>query len=118
MAKTSVRDQALIIEFGAWERPFTQCRRVTVPLAEVRQVRPEPHPLAAACGMRIVGAEVFGVLKVGYWVMRTAARRLVCVRRGQAAVRVTVTPGYDARFDEILVSASPAVVAALAEVRT
>jgi len=118
MARTSVQDQTLVVEFSVWERIFTQRKQVTVPLTQVLRARPEQHPLAAVCGARVVGAEILGVGKVGYWVTPAATRRLVCVRRGQTAIRVMVTSGFDPRFDEIIVSASAAVVAALAEVRS
>lgn len=118
MARTSVHNHVLIVEFSAWERLFTQRRRIVVPLTAARQVKAEPDALAAIRGMRIAGVEVFGVLKAGYWGLGTNARQLVCVRRGHPAVRITLAPGFAPRFDEILVSAPTAASQTLVAVRT
>jgi hypothetical protein len=112
MATLSVDKDQLVVEFARWERPFTLRRCVRIPLTAVREIRSQERPLAATRSARLAGIEIFGVLKVGLWQLAAGTRLLTSVRRGTTAVHITVAPGFDGSFDEILVSAPETAVAA------
>jgi hypothetical protein len=115
MATLQVLPPVLSLRLTRGEKIVGLLRDVDVPLAAVRDVAVVDDAVAATSGLRAPGLGLPGVRKIGTW--RGAGRRtLVCVRRGQPAVRVRLD---GQRWDELLVGAddAEAVVAALAAVR-
>jgi hypothetical protein len=115
MATLQLRPPVLSLRLTRGEKVAGLLRDVDVPLSAVREVEVLPDALAAARGLRAPGLGLPGVRKIGTW--RGAGRRtLVCVRRGQPAVRVRLD---GQRWDELLVGTddAPAIAAALAAAR-
>jgi hypothetical protein len=79
-------------------------RDLEVPLSAVRGVELVPDPLRAVRGLRAPGLALPGLRKVGTW-RRPGERTLVCVRRGQPAVRIALD---GQRYDALLVGADDA----------
>lgn len=87
MATTQLTPTTLTVRLTRREKLAGLLRDVTVPLSAVREVELVPDPLTAMRGLRAPGLALPGVRKVGTW-RRPGERTLVCVRRGQPAVRV------------------------------
>lgn len=115
MATLQVLPPVLSLRLTRGEKIAGLLRDVDVPLSAVRDVEVVDDAVAATSGLRAPGLGIPGVRKIGTW--RGAGRTaLVCVRRGQPAVRVRLD---GQRWNELLVGAddAEAVVAALAAVR-
>jgi hypothetical protein len=115
MATLQLRPPVLSLRLTRGEKVAGLLRDVDVPLSAVREVEVLPDALAAARGLRAPGLGLPGVRKIGTW-RRSGRKTLVCVRRGQPAVRVRLE---DERWDELLVGAddASAIAAALAAAR-
>ena len=115
MATLQVLPPVLSLRLTRGEKIAGLLRDVDVPLSAVRDVEVVDDAVAATSGLRAPGLGIPGVRNIGTW--RGAGRTaLVCVRRGQPAVRVRLD---GQRWNELLVGAddAEAVVAALAAVR-
>lgn len=95
MAKVRLVGDEVVVRFGWWERLFTRCGALRVPMREIREVRYLTRPLAEVQGTRS-GLVVLGLLKVGRW----SDGRLVSVRRGAPGLRLVL----EGRFSEVVVS--------------
>ncbi len=114
MASLQVRPPVLSLRLTRAEKVAGLVRDVDVPLAAVRDVEVVTDAVAAVRGVRAPGLGL-PRRKIGTW--RGAGHKsLVCVRRGQPAVRVRLD---GQKWDELLVGTDDAesVVAALAAVR-
>jgi hypothetical protein len=115
MAALQLRPPVLSVSLTRAEKILGLLRDVDVPLSAVRDVEVVADAPSATRGLRAPGLGLPGVRKIGTW--RGAGRKtLVCVRRGQPAVRVRLD---GQRWDELLVGAddAPAVAAALTAAR-
>ena len=115
MATLQLTPQTLTVRFGRLEKIAGLVRDVDVPLSAVREVDVVRDALPATSGLRAPGLALPGRRKIGTWRSR-GERTLVCVRRGQPAVRVRLT---GQRHDTLLIGAvdATAVAAALAPAR-
>lgn len=98
MVTTQPTPTTLVVRLTRAEKIAGLLRDVEVPLSAVRDVEVVPDPLVAMRGLRAPGLALPGVRKVGTWRAR-GERTLVCVRRGQPAVRVRLE---GQRFDTLL----------------
>ena len=115
MAILQARPPVLSLRLTRLEKVAGLLRDVEVPLSAVRAVEVVPDAVGATTGLRAPGLGIPGVRKIGTW--RGAGRRsLVCVRRGQPAVRVRLE---GQRWDVLLVGTdnAEAVAASLAAAR-
>ena len=114
MATLQLRPPVLSLRLTRGEKIWGLLRDVDVPLAAVRDVEVVTDGIAAVRGLRAPGLGLPG-RKIGTWRGR-GRRTLVCVRRGQPAVRLRLD---GQRWDELLVGTdeAEAVAAALAAAR-
>ncbi len=112
MATLQLTPPTLFLRFTRGEKITGFLRDVEVPLAAVRSVEVVADPLTAMRGLRAPGLALPGLRKVGTW-RRPGERTLVCVHRGQAAVRIRLE---GQRYDVLLVgvAAADALAAELA----
>jgi hypothetical protein len=109
MATLQVRPPVLSLRLTRFEKIAGLLRDVDVPLSAVRDVAVVDDALAATRGLRAPGLGLPGVRKIGTW-RGAGEKMLVCVRRGQPAVRVRLG---GQRWDTLLIGADdPAAVAA------
>ncbi|WP_456611837.1 hypothetical protein [Blastococcus sp. SYSU DS0619] len=108
MATLQLTPSTLSVRLTRREKIAGLLRDVTVPLSAVREVDVVPDALAAARGLRAPGLGLPGLRKIGTW-RRPGTRMLVCVRRGQPAVRIRLA-GQD--YDTLLVGADDAAAVA------
>jgi hypothetical protein len=104
MATLQLAPPTLSLRLTREEKLAGILRDVDVPLAAVRAVEVVTDPLTATRGMRAPGLALPGRRKVGTW-RRPGERTLVCVRRGQAAVRIRLE---GQRYDTLLVGVDDA----------
>jgi len=109
MATVQLDPTTVTVRFTRTEKLAGLLRDVEFPREAVRSVEVVPDPLADVRGLRAPGLGIPGVRKVGTW-RRPGERTLVCVRRGQPAVRIRL---HGARYDTVLVGTDDA--AALAD---
>jgi hypothetical protein len=109
MAAVQLTPTTVTVHFTTAEKIAGLLRDVELPRAAVRGAEVVPEPLTAMRGLRAPGLALPGRRKVGTW-RRPGERTLVCVRRGQPAVRVRLE---GARYDALLLGADDA--AALAD---
>jgi hypothetical protein len=111
MAMLQLRPPVLAVRLTRGEKIAGLLRDVEVPLSAVRDVEVVPDAVAAPRGLRAPGLGLPGLRKIGTW-RRSGRKTLVCVRRGQPAVRVRLE---GQRWDELLVGTddAPAIAAAL-----
>lgn len=105
-----VTDSALTLRFTRREKIAGLLRDLRVPRSAVRSVEVVADPISAMRGLRAPGLSLPGVRKVGTW-RRPGERTLVCVRRGQPAVRIRLD---GQRHDTLLIGADDADVLAAA----
>jgi hypothetical protein len=110
MATLQLTPSTLSVRLTRDEKIAGLLRDVEVPLSSVRGAEVVPEPLAGMRGLHAPGLALPGVRKVGTW-RRRGERTLVCVRRGQPAVRVRLD---GQRYDTLLVGADDAVAVATA----
>jgi hypothetical protein len=108
MASLLVRPPSLCVRLTRAEKIAGLLRDVDVPLASVRDVAVVDDALVATTGLRAPGFGLPGLRKIGTWRGR-GSRTLVCVRRGQPAVRVRLE---GQRWDELLIGADDAAALA------
>jgi hypothetical protein len=115
MATLQLTPSTLAVRLTPGERIAGLLRDVEVPLAAVRSAEVVTEPLTDLRGLRAPGLALPGIRKVGTW-RRPGERTLVCVRRGQPAVRVRLE---GQRYDTLLVGTedAAAIVAALSPAR-
>jgi hypothetical protein len=104
MAMVQLIPPTLSLRLTRAEKFIGLLRDVEVPLSAVRSVEVVAEPLSAMRGLRAPGLALPGLRKVGTWRGR-GERTLVCVRRGQAAVRIRLE---GQRYDTLLVGADDA----------
>jgi hypothetical protein len=104
MATVQLTPTTLTLRLTWGEKLTGLLRNLDVPLTAVRGVDVVDEPLSAMHGLRAPGLALPGIRKVGTW-RRPGERALVCVRRGQPAVRVRLT---GARYDTLLIGADDA----------
>jgi hypothetical protein len=109
MATMQLTPTTLSVRFTTAEKIIGLVRDVELPRAALRGAELVPEPLTAMRGMRAPGLALPGRRKIGTW-RRPGERTLVCVRKGQPAVRVRLESD---RYDTLLIGADDA--AALAE---
>jgi len=108
MALLQVLPPVLSLRLTRGEKIAGFLRDLEVPLAAVREVEVVTSPLRDVRGLRAPGLALPGVRKVGTW-RRPGERTLVCVRRGQPAVRVRLD---GQRYDALLIGTDDAVALA------
>jgi len=108
MATVHLTSTAVTVRFTRAEKFWGLLRDVEFPRAAVQSVEVVPEPLSAARGLRAPGLAWPGLRKIGTWRHR-GEKSLVCVRRGQPAVRLRLE---GARYDTVLVGADEAATLA------
>jgi hypothetical protein len=104
MATLQPHPATLTLQFTRAEKIAGLVRDLEVPLTAVRDVEIVDQPLTAMRGLRAPGLALPGVRKIGTW-RRPGERTLVCVRKGQAALRIRLT---GARVDVLLIGSDDA----------
>lgn len=95
MATVQLTPTTVTVRFTRTEKILGLLRDVTVSRGAVRGAEVVPDPLPAARGLRAPGLALPG-RRVGTW-WRPGERTLVCVRRGELALRLRLAgAGYDA----------------------
>jgi hypothetical protein len=108
MATVQLTPTTLTVRFPLGEKIAGLLRDVELPRAAVRGAEVVPDPMTAMRGLRAPGLALPGVRKVGTW-RRPGERTLVCVRRGQPAVRVRLE---GERYDTLLLGSDDAAALA------
>ena len=108
MATVQLTPTTVTVRFTTAEKIAGLLRDLELPRAAVRSAEVVPEPLDAIRGLRAPGLALPGVRKIGTW-RRPGERSLICVRRGQPAVRVRLE---GARYDTLLLGADDAVALA------
>jgi hypothetical protein len=108
MAVLQVTPPTLSVRLTRFEKIAGLLRDPEVPLSAVRSVEVVDDAVGATRGLRAPGLGLPGLRKIGTW-RRRGETMLVCVRRGQPAVRIALT---GARYDTLLVGADDAVAVA------
>jgi hypothetical protein len=109
MATMQLTPTTVSVRFTTAEKIIGLVRDVELPRTALRGAELVPEPLTAMRGLRAPGLALPGRRKIGTW-RRPGERTLVCVRKGQPAVRVRLESD---RYDTLLIGADDA--AALAE---
>ncbi len=104
MATLQVTAPTLSLRLTRREKIAGLLRDLEVPLSAVRSVEVVTDPLRAMRGLRAPGLALPGLRKVGTW-RRPGERTLVCVRRGEPAVRIGLE---GQRYDVLLVGPTDA----------
>ncbi|MHA6793235.1 hypothetical protein ACVGVM_06900 [Pseudonocardia bannensis] len=105
MPTAHVTSDKLEVTFSRGEKIAGLIRDVHVPLSAVRDAVVVPDGFAAARGVRAPGLAIPGVRKIGTW-RRHGEKALVAVRRGEPAVRISLS---GERYDTLLLGvADPA----------
>jgi hypothetical protein len=104
MATLQLTPTHLTVRFTLAEKIGGLVRDVELPRTAVRSAELVTEPLGGVRGLRAPGLALPGVRKVGTW-RRRGERTLVCVRKGQPAVRVRLD---GARYDTVLLGADDA----------
>ena len=114
MATVQLTPTTLTVRFTPGEKIAGLLRDVELPRSAVRGAEVVPDPMTGMRGLRAPGLALPGVRKVGTW-RRPGERTLVCVRRGQPAVRVRLE---GERYDTLLLGSvdAAALAAGLAAV--
>ncbi|MCZ2861110.1 hypothetical protein [Blastococcus sp. VKM Ac-2987] len=108
MATLQLTPSTLSVRLTRREKIAGLLRDVTVPRSAISAVDVTTDALPATRGLRAPGLALPGLRKVGTW-RRPGERMLVCVRRGQPAVRVRLT---GQRYDTLLVGSDDAAAVA------
>jgi hypothetical protein len=109
-AMLQVTPSTLSVRLTRAEKIAGPLREVEVPLSAVRDAEVIAEPLRDVHGLRAPGLAVPGIWKVGTW-RRPGDRTLVCVRKGQPALRVRLE---GQRYGTLLVGADDAAAVAVA----
>lgn len=104
MAHLHLDPASLTVHFGTAEKILGLVRDLEVPLSAVRSVAVEADGVRATRGLRAPGLALPGLRKIGTWRSR-GHRALVCVRRDQPALLITLA-GH--RYSELLIGADDA----------
>ncbi|MGY1723547.1 hypothetical protein [Blastococcus sp. SYSU DS0533] len=99
MATLQLTPETLSVHLTPGEKLAGLLRDVEVPRSAISQVEVVTDAVPAARGLRAPGLALPGVRKIGTW-RRPGERTLVCVRRGQPAVRIHLE---GQRYDALLV---------------
>jgi hypothetical protein len=108
MATMQLTPTHLTVRFTLAEKVAGLVRDVELPRAAVRSAEVVAEPLSEMRGMRAPGLALPGLRKVGTW-RRAGERTLVCVRKGQPAIRVRLD---GARYDTALLGTDDAAALA------
>jgi hypothetical protein len=108
MATVQLTPTTVTVHFTRAEKIWGVLRDVTLPRDAVRSAEVVTDPLTATTGLRAPGLALPGRRKIGTW-RRPGERTLVCVRRGQPAVRLRLE---GARYDTVLLGADDAATLA------
>jgi hypothetical protein len=108
MATRQLTGSTLSLPLTRGEKVAGLLRDVAVPRSAVRSAEVVADPLTAVRGLRAPGLALPGVRKIGTW-RRPGERTLVCVRRGQPAVRIRLG---GQKYDSLLIGADDAAALA------
>jgi len=108
MATMQLTPTHLTVRFTLAEKVAGLVRDVELPRAAVRSAEVVAEPLSEMRGMRAPGLALPALRKVGTW-RRPGERTLVCVRKGQPALRVRLD---GARYDTALLGTDDAAALA------
>ena len=104
MTTINLSGDRLQVRFRLLEKVAGLLRDLDVSRSSIASVVVEPDGIAAARGLRAPGLAIPGVRKVGTWRGRHR-KTMVSVRRGQPAVRITLT---GEKYDELLLGVDDA----------
>lgn len=93
MGSLTITSDRLQVRFTRFEKLAGLLRDVDIPLTEIRSCTAIRHGFTAVRGSRRPGFDLPGRLKVGTW-WRGGQRTVVCVRRGEPALHISVR-GHD-----------------------
>ena len=108
MATLQLTPSTVTVRFSRLEKLAGLVRDLDVPLSAVHGVDVVDDALRATAGLRAPGLHLPGRAKIGTWRSR-GQRMLVCVRRGQPAVRLRLS---GQRHDVLLIGADDATAVA------
>ncbi|TYP82886.1 hypothetical protein [Blastococcus xanthinilyticus] len=108
MATLQATPTTLTVRLTRGEKIAGLLHDVSVPRSSIREVDVVRDGPGAPRGLRAPGLGLPGLRKIGTW-RRPGERTLVCVRRGQPAVRVRLE---GQRYDTLLVGADDAAAVA------
>ncbi|MCF6508071.1 hypothetical protein E9549_11735 [Blastococcus sp. MG754426] len=108
MATLQLTPSTLSVHLTPGEKIAGLLRDVAVPRSAITEVEVVGDAVGATRGLRAPGLALPGVRKIGTW-RRPGERMLVCVRRGQPAVRVRLD---GQRYDTLLVGTDDAAAVA------
>lgn len=108
MATVQLTPTTLTVRFTRAEKLGGLLRDIDVPRSAVRSAEVVAAPLVGMRGLRAPGLALPGLRKIGTW-RRPGERTLVCVRRGEPAVRVRLE---GARYDTLLLGTDDAAALA------
>lgn len=112
MSTLTLNDDHIDVRFSLAERVSGLIRDQRIPLASVTSAELVEDPITATRGWRAPGLGIPGVRKVGHW-RGPSGHELVCVRRGEPAVRLRLSAQP---FDSLLLGMTDAA-AKVAELR-
>jgi hypothetical protein len=104
MATVQLTTTTVTLHFTRAEKFWGILRDATLARDAVLSAEVVTDPLTAMAGLRAPGLALPGRRKIGTW-RRPGERTLVCVRKGQPAVRLRLE---GARYDTVLVGADDA----------
>jgi hypothetical protein len=108
MATLQLTPSTLSVRLTRAEKIAGLLRDVDVPRSAIRSVEVVTDALPATHGLRAPGLALPGVRKVGTW-RRPGERMLVCVRRGEPAVRIELA---GQKYDTLIIGADDAAAVA------
>jgi hypothetical protein len=108
MASLQLTPTGLTVRFTRAEKILGLVRDIDVPSTAVRSAEVVPEPLGGLRGLRAPGLALPGLRKVGTW-RRPGERTLVCIRKGQPALRLRLDGG---RYDTLVIGADDAAALA------
>ena len=109
MSAISIEDQKVTVTLSTLEKLVSLHGNFSVPRSSISQVEVVADGLSGTKGIRAPGLGLPGLRKVGAW-RRKGERSFVSVKRGQPAVKVSLSGGGD--WTSFLVGADDATALA------